>query len=87
MIECQVGQCPLGLPAAYLGGNNATFENRAIATPTGCSMLNEQYVEIALGERVVIVGGPGTGKTPPVPGDRRLVALGFGPSRVAFHQS
>jgi putative ATP-binding cassette transporter len=26
-------------------------------------MLNEQYVEIAQGERVVIVGAPGTGKT------------------------
>jgi ABC-type uncharacterized transport system fused permease/ATPase subunit len=26
-------------------------------------MLSEQYVEIALGDRVVIVGGPGTNKT------------------------
>ena len=29
-----------------------------IATPSGCTMLSEQYVQIALGERVVIVGAP-----------------------------
>ena len=40
-----------------------TFENLKIATPTGCTMLNERYVEIALGDRVVIAGAPGTGKT------------------------
>src|SRR6516162_2882465 len=42
---------------------------------------SEQHVEIAQGERVVIVGASGTGKLP-VPGDRRLVALGFGPRRT-----
>jgi putative ATP-binding cassette transporter len=46
-----------------VSGNKVTFENLEIATPTGCTMLNEPYVEIALGERVVILGAPGTGKT------------------------
>ncbi|MBV8416724.1 MAG: ABC transporter ATP-binding protein/permease [Verrucomicrobia bacterium] len=39
------------------------LERLEIATPTGCTMLSEQYVEIGLNERVVIVGAPGTGKT------------------------
>jgi vitamin B12/bleomycin/antimicrobial peptide transport system ATP-binding/permease protein len=39
------------------------FENLQIATPTGCTMLSERHVEIAQGERVLIVGEPGTGKT------------------------
>ena len=40
-----------------------TFENLQVATPTGCTMLSERHVEVALGERVLIVGEPGTGKT------------------------
>ena len=40
-----------------------TFENLEVATPTGRTMLSEQHVEIAQGERVVIVGASGTGKT------------------------
>jgi vitamin B12/bleomycin/antimicrobial peptide transport system ATP-binding/permease protein len=40
-----------------------SFENLQVATPTGCTMLSEQHVEVALGERVLIVGEPGTGKT------------------------
>jgi putative ATP-binding cassette transporter len=44
-------------------GKKVTFENLEVATPTGSTMLSEQYVEIAMGERVVIVGAPGTGKT------------------------
>jgi putative ATP-binding cassette transporter len=44
-------------------GNKVTFENLQIATPTGCTMLSEQHVEMALGDRVLIVGAPGTGKT------------------------
>jgi vitamin B12/bleomycin/antimicrobial peptide transport system ATP-binding/permease protein len=39
------------------------FENLQVATPTGCTMLGERHVEIALGDRVLIVGEPGTGKT------------------------
>jgi putative ATP-binding cassette transporter len=39
------------------------FENLQVATPTGCTMLGEQHVEIALGDHVLIVGEPGTGKT------------------------
>ncbi|HYY30578.1 MAG TPA: ABC transporter ATP-binding protein/permease [Chthoniobacterales bacterium] len=44
-------------------GSNVVFENLQVATPTGCTMLSEQHVEIAPGERVLIVGEPGTGKT------------------------
>jgi putative ATP-binding cassette transporter len=44
-------------------GDRLTFSNLEIATPSGCTMLNERNVEITPGERVLIVGGPGTGKT------------------------
>jgi putative ATP-binding cassette transporter len=43
--------------------SNVTFENLQVATPTGCTLLSEQHVEIAPGDRVLIVGEPGTGKT------------------------
>jgi putative ATP-binding cassette transporter len=39
------------------------LEDLQIATPTGCTTLSERYVEIAEGDRVLIVGEPGTGKT------------------------
>ncbi|MBV9492281.1 MAG: ABC transporter ATP-binding protein/permease [Verrucomicrobia bacterium] len=39
------------------------LENLEIAMPTGCTRLSERHVEIAPGERVLIVGEPGTGKT------------------------
>jgi putative ATP-binding cassette transporter len=39
------------------------LENLEVATPTGCTKLNESDVEIESGERVLIVGDPGTGKT------------------------
>ncbi len=44
-------------------GGKITFENLEIATPKGCTTLSERHVEIAPGERVLIVGEPGTGKT------------------------
>jgi putative ATP-binding cassette transporter len=34
-----------------------------IASPTGCTMLQEKHVKISPKERVLIVGEPGTGKT------------------------
>ena len=34
-----------------------------IASPTGCTMLKEKHVQIKAGERVLIVGESGTGKT------------------------
>jgi vitamin B12/bleomycin/antimicrobial peptide transport system ATP-binding/permease protein len=40
-----------------------TFENLEIATPKGSTTLSERHVEIAPGDRVLIVGDPGTGKT------------------------
>ncbi len=39
------------------------LENLQVATPTGCTMLSERHVEIGLGDRVLIVGESGTGKT------------------------
>lgn len=39
------------------------FEQLEIASPTGCIMLRERHVAIAPGERVLIVGEPGMGKT------------------------
>ncbi|MBV9129078.1 MAG: ABC transporter ATP-binding protein/permease [Verrucomicrobia bacterium] len=44
-------------------GDKMTFDNLEVATPTGCTTLSERHVQIALGERVLIVGEPGTGKT------------------------
>src|SRR5579863_3590641 len=40
-----------------------TIENLEIASPAGCTMLAERKVEVKAGERVLIVGEPGTGKT------------------------
>ncbi len=44
-------------------GGKFTFENLEIATPTGCTTLSERHVKLPLGDRVLIVGEPGTGKT------------------------
>jgi putative ATP-binding cassette transporter len=40
-----------------------TIENLEIASPAGCTMLAERKVEVKAGDRVLIVGEPGTGKT------------------------
>jgi len=40
-----------------------TIENLEIASPAGCTMLAEKKVEVRAGDRVLIVGEPGTGKT------------------------
>jgi putative ATP-binding cassette transporter len=39
------------------------LENLEIATPTGCAKLDQARVEIARGDRVLIVGDSGVGKT------------------------
>jgi putative ATP-binding cassette transporter len=44
-------------------GGKFVFENLEVATPTGCTSLTEQHVEISPGEHILIVGEPGTGKT------------------------
>ncbi|MGX8011707.1 ABC transporter ATP-binding protein/permease [Mesorhizobium sp. ORM8.1] len=48
-------------------GDNAngslTFETLEVASPDGCTKLAEQHVEIRPGERVMITGEPGAGKT------------------------
>jgi putative ATP-binding cassette transporter len=40
-----------------------TIENLEIASPAGCTMLEESKVEVSGGEHVLIVGEPGAGKT------------------------
>jgi len=40
-----------------------TLENLEIASPAGCTMLNERKVEVKAGARVLMVGESGTGKT------------------------
>jgi len=46
-------------------GSDVKFEidNLEIASPTGSTMLSERHVEIAPGDRVLILGEPGTGKS------------------------
>jgi putative ATP-binding cassette transporter len=40
-----------------------TLENLEIASPAGCTMLDERKVEVKAGEHVLVVGEPGAGKT------------------------
>jgi putative ATP-binding cassette transporter len=40
-----------------------TIDNLEIAMPSGCAMLSEEHIEIPPGERVLVIGDPGTGKT------------------------
>jgi putative ATP-binding cassette transporter len=44
-------------------GDQVTFENLVIATPTGSTRLNERHVAITKGERVLIAGAEGAGRT------------------------
>jgi len=39
------------------------IENLRIASPTGCTLLEDTHVEMLAGERILITGEPGTGKT------------------------
>jgi putative ATP-binding cassette transporter len=50
---------------AYVAGDPGKFriEELEIASPAGCTMLSERKVQIQAGERVLIVGESGTGKT------------------------
>jgi vitamin B12/bleomycin/antimicrobial peptide transport system ATP-binding/permease protein len=48
---------------AEASDNKVIFDNLEIATPTGCSKLNQPHVEIAQGERVLVEGESGAGKT------------------------
>jgi putative ATP-binding cassette transporter len=40
-----------------------TLENLEIASPAGCTMLDDRKVEVKAGEHVLVVGEPGAGKT------------------------
>jgi vitamin B12/bleomycin/antimicrobial peptide transport system ATP-binding/permease protein len=40
-----------------------SIENLRIASPTGCTLLEDTHVELLAGERILITGEPGTGKT------------------------
>jgi len=44
------------------GDNRLTIDNLEIVTPEGNTKLRERHVEIGEGERVLILGAPGTGK-------------------------
>ncbi|HXA37253.1 MAG TPA: ABC transporter ATP-binding protein/permease [Steroidobacteraceae bacterium] len=50
---------------AFVAGEPGKFriEELEIASPAGCTMLAEKHIEIKAGERVLIVGESGTGKT------------------------
>ena len=40
-----------------------TFDDIQVASPAGCTKLADAHVDIKLGERVVVTGDPGVGKT------------------------
>jgi len=40
-----------------------SIENLRIASPTACTLLEDTHVEMLAGERILIIGEPGTGKT------------------------
>jgi putative ATP-binding cassette transporter len=40
-----------------------SIENLRIASPTGCTLLEDTHVDMLAGERILITGEPGTGKT------------------------
>jgi vitamin B12/bleomycin/antimicrobial peptide transport system ATP-binding/permease protein len=40
-----------------------SIENLRIASPTGCTLLEDTHLEILAGERILMIGEPGTGKT------------------------
>jgi putative ATP-binding cassette transporter len=50
---------------AYTAGEDGKFsiENLQIASPSGCTALQEKDVQIRKGERVLVVGDTGSGKT------------------------
>ena len=59
----QVGTTESHIEFVEAPGNKVTFERLEIAAPTGYTILSERHVEIVLGDRVLIVGDSGTGKT------------------------
>lgn len=48
---------------AQADGDRMIFDKLEVASPDGCARLSETHAEIASGERVLITGKPGAGKT------------------------
>jgi vitamin B12/bleomycin/antimicrobial peptide transport system ATP-binding/permease protein len=66
--EAILGMDELGTSASRIelaeaANDKLTINNLEIASPTGSTMLSEPHVEIAPGERVLILGEPGAGKS------------------------
>jgi vitamin B12/bleomycin/antimicrobial peptide transport system ATP-binding/permease protein len=59
----QLGASEIQIEFVQASDDKLSLENLEIATPTGATMLSERHVEIAPGDRVLIIGSPGTGKT------------------------
>jgi len=57
LVEKEAGETARGEPAAIV------MDHLEIASPAGCIKLEREHVEIGPGERVLVVGEPGTGKT------------------------
>jgi putative ATP-binding cassette transporter len=45
------------------GDNKIVFDELGIISPTGCSNLNEEHIEIEPADRVLVIGAPASGKT------------------------
>ena len=48
---------------AFDAADRLVFDNVEIASPAGCTRMQDAHVEIGAGERVVVTGSPGVGKT------------------------
>jgi vitamin B12/bleomycin/antimicrobial peptide transport system ATP-binding/permease protein len=59
----RVGENEKQIEFAEASEDKIVLENLEVATPTGCSKLDQAQVEIAQGERVLIAGESGAGKT------------------------
>ena len=59
----RVGANEKQIEFAEASDDKLVLENLEVATPTGCAKLDQPQVEIAQGERVLIVGESGAGKT------------------------
>ena len=54
---------PAASPSRKGAPDALTLDNLEIASPAGCTMLDDRKVEVKAGEHVLVVGEPGVGKT------------------------